>query len=868
MIGKIISHYKIISKLGEGGMGVLYLADDVNINRKAVLKFLPPDVTNDPDINSRFKREAQTAGSLSHPNIVTIYDVGTHENRSFIAMEYIEGKTLRDLLNSDELTAEKIINISVQVCEGLNEAHSKGIIHRDIKPENIIIDEKGRVKILDFGLARVKGKTHLTKDGSTLGTVKYMSPEQIRNEKVDQRTDIWSVGIMLYEMITRRYPFKGEHEASLFYAIINDQPEPIARYKSGISEGFQRIIDKALDKDPETRYQHIDDLLSDLKREKRESSESIIINKSSYEKIKKTKKREYIIAASILIILLLVFIAYYLLNNKMKIIKSPKHTQLTFDGNIYIYFPTDFTQISPDGKYTAYVMNKGNEQSLCVKENFSGKTNVIYNAKNIWCLRWSPDNNEIFFTASGIGSDHLDQKIAKNYSSFIISKSGGTAHTIDVQEPTACWSSDGNNLAFIFLSNDSIKILDKKTQNWIRKIKLNGDYTQFYDIDWAPAVDRFTCLTFNNNNKKYNIWTIKTDGTEQRKVIESEKDVWSPRWSANGNDIYYLQERKGTRDLMKIEISSDGTVEGKPKIILTGLEAYGFSISNDNKKFVYTKDVTHSNIWKLSLEKGKNSYHTKKLTNGTTYIYSLAISPDGKKIAFGNQGNIFIKSIDDKEMRQLTTFDSDCLSPTWSPDGKEIAFFSGSNIILIDAYEGIIQKKFKNVDFGSNLYWYSDSIIFYNDPEDFNFFIFNMKTGEKKKFLENDKNMGWINNPLVSPDKERIAVFWNRWNDETLDGLWIISKDDSMQNHLIWGNIRPIEWSRDGQYIYAINYDKIPTEIIKVSAENGNIKESIKMPFDKVVGADITPDGKTILFTVEEENSDVWMIENFDPDIE
>ena len=176
MIGKLISHYKIIEKLGEGGMGILYLAVDININRKAVLKFLPQDVSSDPDIDSRFKREAQAAGSLSHPNIVTIYDVGIHDDKTFIAMEYVEGKTLRDLIKNDELSIEQIKNISIQICEGLNEAHRKGIIHRDIKPENILIDEKGRVKIVDFGLAKVKDVSkEITKKGATLGTIKYMS---------------------------------------------------------------------------------------------------------------------------------------------------------------------------------------------------------------------------------------------------------------------------------------------------------------------------------------------------------------------------------------------------------------------------------------------------------------------------------------------------------------------------------------------------------------------------------------------------------------------------------------------------------------------------------------------------------------------
>ncbi len=192
---KIISHYRIIDKLSQGGMGVLYLAEDINLNRKAVLKFLPPD-SDDPDNNFRFKREAQSAGSLSHPNIVTIYDVDEYNGETYIAMEYVDGRTLRDLIKNDGLTTEKIIDITIQICEGLNEAHEKGIIHRDIKPENILIDGKGRVKIVDFGLARIKNVSRdITKQGSTLGTIKYMSPEQVRNEKVDQRSDIWSLGV-------------------------------------------------------------------------------------------------------------------------------------------------------------------------------------------------------------------------------------------------------------------------------------------------------------------------------------------------------------------------------------------------------------------------------------------------------------------------------------------------------------------------------------------------------------------------------------------------------------------------------------------------------------------------------------------------
>src|SRR4030065_1054179 len=330
MIDKIISHYKVISKLGEGGLGVLYLAEDLELNRKAVLKFLPPDMMNNPETNLRFKREAQSAGSLSHPNIVTIYDVGVHENKTFIAMEYVEGKTLRELIKSDELTLERITDISVQICEGLNEAHSKGVTHRDIKPENILINEKGKVKIVDFGLAKIKNVSRgITKQDSTVGTLKYMSPEQIRNQNVDHRSDIWSFGVILYEMITGKYPFKGEHDASLFYSIINQSPEPLARYKANISEGFQRIIDKTLDKDPETRYQHIDELLSDLRREKKESGEHNIDKRRT----KKLKTKTAVIISTVALVILCSALVIFLINNPTKNVKPPKHTQLTFEGN-------------------------------------------------------------------------------------------------------------------------------------------------------------------------------------------------------------------------------------------------------------------------------------------------------------------------------------------------------------------------------------------------------------------------------------------------------------------------------------------------------------------------------------------------------
>ena len=269
MIGKTISHYKILEKLGEGGMGVVYKAEDTKLDRVVALKFLSQHLTSDSTEKERFYHEAKAASSLNHPNITTIHEIQDHDNQLFIAMEFVEGKTLKQLMEQESLLLKRVLDIAAQVCEGLAAAHEKGIVHRDIKSENIMLTHKGQAKIMDFGLAKVKESTKLTKAGSTLGTAAYMSPEQARGEEVDQRSDIFSFGVVLYELLTGQLPFKGEHHAAIVYSIINEEPQPVVRYNNKVSADLERIVFKALAKDKEERYQHIDDLLADLRRERK-----------------------------------------------------------------------------------------------------------------------------------------------------------------------------------------------------------------------------------------------------------------------------------------------------------------------------------------------------------------------------------------------------------------------------------------------------------------------------------------------------------------------------------------------------------------------------------------------------------------------
>jgi serine/threonine protein kinase/Tfp pilus assembly protein PilF len=273
----MVLHYRIVEKIGAGGMGEVYLAEDTKLKRRVALKFLPAQFATDDDFKARFVRatdddfkarfvrEAEATAKLNHPNIITIHEVAEYHGRPFFAMELVEGRSLRELSKGKELGIDRIIELAIQICDGLSAAHEKKVVHRDIKPSNIVIDAYGRPKILDFGLAAIQGGEQLTKTGSTLGTVGHMSPEQVQGSNVDHRSDLFSLGVFLYEMIAGRLPFKGDTEAATMNSVINEIPEPLSRYKRGVSGKLQDIVSKLLEKDPSLRYQSAVGLISDLK---------------------------------------------------------------------------------------------------------------------------------------------------------------------------------------------------------------------------------------------------------------------------------------------------------------------------------------------------------------------------------------------------------------------------------------------------------------------------------------------------------------------------------------------------------------------------------------------------------------------------
>ena len=314
MTGKIISHYKILEKLDSGGMGEVYKAEDTKLQRTVALKFFPPELTRDEDAKTRFRKEAIAASALDHNNIGTIHEIVETEDYFFIAMSYYEGGTLKDAIdsNTNGLDVNEALDFAIQIADGLDKAHSKDIVHRDVKPANILVTGENQIKIIDFGLAKLKGSSLVTKSGTTLGTVAYMSPEQIECKTVDERSDVWSLGVILYEMLAGQKPFQGEYEHGVMYKILNEEPEFITRVNNRVPRQIERIIEKSLFKDPEKRYANMSVMLNELKIADSELREGLHERSPAFRMNKKQRKN----ALRVTVITLFVFVAglYFIVN--------------------------------------------------------------------------------------------------------------------------------------------------------------------------------------------------------------------------------------------------------------------------------------------------------------------------------------------------------------------------------------------------------------------------------------------------------------------------------------------------------------------------------------------------------------------------
>jgi len=868
MIGQSISHYKILEKLGEGGMGVVYKAEDTKLDRQVALKFLPKGLETHEQERSRFLQEAKAASALNHPNICNIHSLGEHEGQQFIDMEFVDGVTLREKIRSTQPSVNDVISYAIQIGEALHEAHSKGIVHRDVKPENIMVNTKNQIKVMDFGLAKLKGSLKLTKTSSTVGTLAYMAPEQIQGGEVDARSDIFSFGIVMYEMLSRgQRPFRGEHDAAIMYSIVNEEPEPIQKYREEISSECLHILNRALEKDPGERYQSINDMLIDLRRLMKQtgrvSPSSLSLPSSTTRTIpsvgiwgalKKTKIL-FFIGGSLVVVILILFLVYrdsILQPGSLETVKSVLK-QVTFNGDVSL------ASISPDGKSTAYVRKVSRDERVVFVQDISGGQPIeIFKEKEMQSIHWSPDGSELLIPA-GNGS---------TYGCYLVPRLGGVSHRLPYYQQV-CWAIDGSKFAGILYPQKLIYMNDKSTGRITSRIPLTGVFTWLWDIDWSPTGTLFAFLTIGEKEKT--IWTIKADGTQQSIVVQdSTRWINEPRWSSKGDAIYYISSDEYADKLMKVCINpSTGKADGAPIVVMSGIQGSEMTYSADNRRLLYNQSHSYSNLWTIS-DKNKNAV-PKQLTTGTSSISWARLSPDRKRIVYSNFQNLFIQFIEGGRATQLTFLDSaDIKYPVWSPDGKMIAFSgfqkSTRKIWIVNA-DGGFPTRFDNTEnVNSYLEWAPGSQILYSSLDNRNLNLLDPKTGEIRPLLQND-SVGWLGSARYSPDGKQIAVLWHRLRQfGPPNGLWIISLSDSSQTLLHSGNVDPVAWSPDGKSIFCQQNDS--PHIYILSLKGGALKKYFTFPTPNVGDICMDPAHKIIVYSVFTTISDAWLVENFDPEVE
>ena len=412
MVGRTISHYRITEKLGEGGMGVVYKAEDTKLKRTVALKFLAAHLLNDKEIKVRFQREAEAAAALTHSNIAVIYDIDESDGQSFIAMEFVEGRTVSEKVAERPLKLDEALDIAMQATQGLQAAHERGVVHRDIKSANLMVTPQGQVKIMDFGLAQLAERSKLTETTAILGTPSYMSPEQAVGDKTDRRTDIWSLGVVLYEMVAGRLPFAGERQEAVLYGISNQEPEPVTALRAGLPMELEWIVGKALAKDREERYQHAEDLLVDFRslQKKLSTGKTTIVGSGvqgthpgaapigTPETAKRHSSERKLVAAVAFLALTTAVFAVLWLRSPLPIAQLP-HRTFTLSTESPAFWPS----ISPDGRYIAYLTRTSRaEPTLWVHDLSQDELRVLAGPEQgVWDIKpfWSPDSKSVLFRA-------------------------------------------------------------------------------------------------------------------------------------------------------------------------------------------------------------------------------------------------------------------------------------------------------------------------------------------------------------------------------------------------------------------------------------------------------------------------------------